>query len=231
MRRRCSWCESFEPKLAREGDLFRVSCGKCGASGPAGTREYAIDQWNKGSEELRKAYNSKATEGLKRIAAEAERDGWKARCKKLFDDSGETVLVMTTCAGEETSVTKESRVCDQAGCGSGLPPDVCRNCLDAMYDSFLKTMKRISSGAATQVTLDDADRCEKLERELKRLRALLMTAVTQACSDRNGKLQHYFMTAWENIFEYLEDVGLMTGNERDGFDLKVDAWDELDRTE
>ena len=149
LKRRCSWCGNFKPQLEStpEGaNLFRVSCGSCGSCGPQGTKEYAIEQWNKGPDELKKAYGNKARVEMRLMEAESVRDGWKARCRKLFDDHGETIMVMTTCEGTATSLTKESRVCDQVGCSSGLPPDVCHNCMKELSDSFSKSLKRLREG-------------------------------------------------------------------------------------
>ena len=144
VKRRCLWCGEYQPQVLKNDKGFYVSCDTCGASGPAGTKEHCLEQWNKGPKVLSEAYRSKSITGLELIQVKAERDSWKARCKKLFDDNGETIMVMTTCSGEETSVTKESRVCNQVGCSSGLPPDVCDDCLDKISESFLKTLKLYS---------------------------------------------------------------------------------------
>lgn len=77
---------------------------------------------------------------------------------------------------------------------------------------------------------NDAEYIKRLEAEQDRLRALLMAAVTQSREDKDGKLHHHFMSAWESAFEYLENVGLMDGVEMKGFELTVDPWAELDRT-
>lgn len=66
-------------------------------------------------------------------------------------------------------------------------------------------------------------------KEIEKLRVLLMCAVAQACSNKDGFVSHDCMSVWESAFEYLEDVGLMSYSEGWWHAFTTDPWDEYDR--
>ena len=67
------------------------------------------------------------------------------------------------------------------------------------------------------------------DKEIEKLRVLLMCSVSQSCSSKDGLVSHDCMSVWESAFEYLENAGLMKYSHGWWHEFTVDPWDEYDR--
>ncbi len=65
---------------------------------------------------------------------------------------------------------------------------------------------------------------KELRAENERLVCLVMKCLSQGCSDSDDRVNHMFISAWEDAVEELENRGLIDGSEAAGFTL---LWDKI----